>query len=134
MCSDDVQFGSNTNEGVIGSSVMARALEKVQLIFGTPAADRGIAGRTSRLIRLAPTCDRDRRDCPPRRIDSPGRRREMSCHHRVRDAIGGWTLSVNGLGGLALADIGLGMLSLGLAGAIGDGQCSSCLRAQEDGT
>jgi len=38
----------------------------------------------------------------------------MSCHHRVRDAIGGWTLSVNGLGGLALADIGLGMLSLGL--------------------
>ena len=26
--------------------------------------------------------------------------------------------------------IGLGMLSLGLAGAIGDGQCSSCLRAQ----
>src|ERR1700746_60071 len=80
---------------------MARALEKIQLIFGTPAADRGIAGRTSRLIRLAPTCDRNRRDCPPRRIDSPGRRREMSCHHRVRDAIGGWNLSVNGLGGLA---------------------------------
>jgi MFS transporter, DHA1 family, inner membrane transport protein len=45
-------------------------------------------------------------------------------------AIGGWTLSVNGLDGLALAGIGLGMLSLGLAGAIGDGQCSSCLRAQ----
>jgi MFS transporter, DHA1 family, inner membrane transport protein len=46
-------------------------------------------------------------------------------------AIGGWTLSVNGLDGLALAGIGLGMLSLGLAGAIGDGQCSSCLRAQK---
>lgn len=34
-------------------------------------------------------------------------------------AIGGWTLSVNGLDGLALAGIGFGMLSLGLAGAIG---------------
>lgn len=33
--------------------------------------------------------------------------------------VGGWTLSVNGLDGLALAGIGLGTLSLGLAGAIG---------------
>jgi hypothetical protein len=54
------------------------------------------------------------------------------CHVTIAlgTATGGWTLSVNGLDGLALAGIGVGMLSLGLAGAIGDGQCSSCLRAQ----
>jgi hypothetical protein len=72
----------------------------------------------------------------PLKSDAAGKDLDERCHVTIAlgTAIGGWTLSVNGLDGLALAGIGLGMLSLGLAGAIGDGQCSSCLRAKEDGT